>query len=61
MKPAWFIAGKESVQMLRSQRGLLWLIVYSGLLSAFSLLLARWSPPFSAATPTPVSGNAARW
>jgi ABC-type transport system involved in multi-copper enzyme maturation permease subunit len=39
MKPAWFIAGKESVQMLRSQRGLLWLIVYSGLLSAFSLLL----------------------
>jgi hypothetical protein len=39
MKPEWFIAAKESVQMLRSQRGLLWLLVYSGLLSAFSVLL----------------------
>jgi ABC-type transport system involved in multi-copper enzyme maturation permease subunit len=33
------IARKESVQMLRSQRGLWWLLAFSGLLSAFSLLL----------------------
>ena len=39
MKTHWIIAYKESTQMLRSQRGLLWLMSYSGLLSAFSLLL----------------------
>jgi hypothetical protein len=39
MKPHWTIACKESAQMLRSQRGLLWLLAFSGLLSAFSLLL----------------------
>lgn len=39
MKIYWTIAYKESLQMLRSQRGLLWLTAYSGLLSAFSLLL----------------------
>jgi ABC-type transport system involved in multi-copper enzyme maturation permease subunit len=39
MKTAWLITGKESGQMLLSQRGLLWLLAYSGLLSAFSLLL----------------------
>lgn len=39
MKTHWTIAHKESAQMLRSQRGLLWLLTYSGLLSAFSLLL----------------------
>ena len=39
MKTAWTIARKESAPMLRSQRGLLWLTAYSGLLSAFSLLL----------------------
>jgi ABC-type transport system involved in multi-copper enzyme maturation permease subunit len=39
MNTAWLIAGKESTHMLRSQRGLLWLLAYSGLLSAFSLLL----------------------
>ncbi len=39
MKPEWMIVGKESGQMLRSQRGLVGLLVYSGLLSAFSLLL----------------------
>jgi ABC-type transport system involved in multi-copper enzyme maturation permease subunit len=33
------IACKESAQMLRSQRGMLWLLAFSGLLSAFSLLL----------------------
>lgn len=33
------IAYKESSQILRSQRGLLWLLAYSGLLSVFSLLL----------------------
>jgi ABC-type transport system involved in multi-copper enzyme maturation permease subunit len=39
MKAYWTIAYKESAQMLGSQRGLLWLTAYSGLLSAFSLLL----------------------
>ena len=39
MKTHWLMAYKESTQMLRSQRGLLWLMAYSGLLSAFSLLL----------------------
>ncbi len=39
MKAHWTIAYQESAKMLRSQRGLLWLIAYSGLLSAFSLLL----------------------
>ncbi len=39
MKIYWTIAGKESAQMLRSQRGLLWLLVFCGLLSVFSLLL----------------------
>jgi ABC-type transport system involved in multi-copper enzyme maturation permease subunit len=39
MKTHLTIAYKESAQMLRSQRGLLWLFSFSGLLSAFSLLL----------------------
>jgi hypothetical protein len=39
MRTYWTIAYKESAQMLRSQRGLLWLLAFSGLLSAFSLLL----------------------
>jgi len=39
MKTQLIIACKESTQMLRSRRGLLWLLVFSGLLSAFSLLL----------------------
>jgi ABC-type transport system involved in multi-copper enzyme maturation permease subunit len=39
MKTALTIAYKESTQMLRSRRGLLWLLAFSGLLSAFSLLL----------------------
>jgi ABC-type transport system involved in multi-copper enzyme maturation permease subunit len=39
MRTYWTIAHKESVQMLRSQRGLLWLLAFCGLLSAFSLLL----------------------
>ena len=39
MKSQWLIAGKESLQMLRSRRGSLWLLAYAGLLSAFSLLL----------------------
>jgi ABC-type transport system involved in multi-copper enzyme maturation permease subunit len=39
MKTHWTIAHKESAQMLRSQRGLWWLMAFSGLLSAFSLLL----------------------
>ena len=39
MKTHWIIARKESAQMLRSQRGLLWLLAFSGLLSAFSVLL----------------------
>jgi ABC-type transport system involved in multi-copper enzyme maturation permease subunit len=39
MKTHWTIAHKESAQMLRSQRGLLFLLAFSGLLSAFSLLL----------------------
>ena len=39
MKTHWTIAYKESAQMLRSQRGLLWVLAFSGLLSAFSLLL----------------------
>ena len=39
MKTHWTIAYKESAQMLCSQRGLLWLLAFSGLLSAFGLLL----------------------
>lgn len=39
MRTHWTIACKESVQILRSQRGLLGLLAFSGLLSAFSLLL----------------------
>jgi ABC-type transport system involved in multi-copper enzyme maturation permease subunit len=39
MKTHWIIARKESSQILCSRRGLLWLLAYSGLLSAFSLLL----------------------
>jgi ABC-type transport system involved in multi-copper enzyme maturation permease subunit len=39
MKMHWTIAHKESAQMLRSQRGLWWLMAFSGLLSTFSLLL----------------------
>jgi ABC-type transport system involved in multi-copper enzyme maturation permease subunit len=39
MKTHWTIAAKESAQLLRSQRGLMWLLTFSGLLSAFSLLL----------------------
>jgi ABC-type transport system involved in multi-copper enzyme maturation permease subunit len=39
MKAQLNIAYKEIAQMLRSQRGLLWLLSFSGLLSAFSLLL----------------------
>lgn len=39
MKPHFAIAYKESTQMIRSQRGMLWLLTFSGLLSAFSLLL----------------------
>ena len=39
MKTQWTMAYKESAQMLRSQRGLMWLAAYCGLLSAFSLLL----------------------
>jgi ABC-type transport system involved in multi-copper enzyme maturation permease subunit len=39
MNTQWTIVYKESSQMLRSQRGLLWLLAYCGLLSAFSLLL----------------------
>ena len=39
MKTLLTISYKESAQVLRSQRGLLWLLSFSGLLSAFSLLL----------------------
>jgi len=39
MKTTWTIVCKESAQMLRSQRGLLGLLIFSGLLSVFSLLL----------------------
>jgi ABC-type transport system involved in multi-copper enzyme maturation permease subunit len=39
MKAHWTIAGKECVQMLRSQRGLWWLLTLTSVLSAFSLLL----------------------
>lgn len=39
MNTQWTIVYKESSQMLRSQRGLIWLLAYCGLLSAFSLLL----------------------
>ncbi len=39
MNTTWIIARKESAQMLRSQRGMIWLLTFSGLLSAFSLLL----------------------
>ena len=40
MRTHWTIAYKESAQMLSSQRCLLWLLAFSSLLSAFSLLLA---------------------
>lgn len=39
MNAYWTIACKECRLLLRSRRGLLWLLVYSLLLSAFSLLL----------------------
>lgn len=39
MKTMLTIAKKESMQMVRSQKGVLWLLTFSGLLSAFSLLL----------------------
>jgi ABC-type transport system involved in multi-copper enzyme maturation permease subunit len=39
MKTIWTLARKESAQMVHSQRGLVWLLTFSGLLSAFSLLL----------------------
>jgi ABC-type transport system involved in multi-copper enzyme maturation permease subunit len=39
MNTYWTIAYKESTQMLRSQRGLVWLLAFSSLLSAFSVLL----------------------
>jgi ABC-type transport system involved in multi-copper enzyme maturation permease subunit len=39
MKTYWTIIYKESAQALRSQRGLFFLLAFSGLLSAFSLLL----------------------
>jgi hypothetical protein len=39
MKPECVVALKESSQMLQSRRGLLWLLVYSSLLSAFSVFL----------------------
>ncbi len=39
MKTYWTIARKEGVQMLRNKRGMLWLVSYNGLLSAFSPLL----------------------
>ncbi len=39
MNTSLTIARKESFQMLLSQRGMVWLLSFSGLLSAFSLLL----------------------
>lgn len=39
MNTTWIIVRKESAQILRSQRGMVWLLTFSGLLSAFSLLL----------------------
>jgi ABC-type transport system involved in multi-copper enzyme maturation permease subunit len=39
MKAEYVIAFKESAQMLQSRRGILWLLAYSTLLSAFSVLL----------------------
>ena len=39
MNSIWITAWKEVTQMLRSQRGLWWLLAFSILLSAFSLLL----------------------
>ncbi len=39
MNPIVTIARNESTQMLMSRRGLAWLLTFSGLLSAFSLLL----------------------
>jgi ABC-type transport system involved in multi-copper enzyme maturation permease subunit len=39
MNTIWSIARKESAQMVCSQKGLLWLLIFSGLLTAFSLLL----------------------
>ena len=38
-KISWAIARKESKQILLSQRGVVWLLTFSGLMSAFSLLL----------------------
>jgi ABC-type transport system involved in multi-copper enzyme maturation permease subunit len=39
MNTTWMIVRKENAQLLFSQRGMLWLLTFSGLLSAFSLLL----------------------
>lgn len=39
MRSRLIIAGKETSQMLRSQKGLAWLLAFGSLLSAFSLLL----------------------
>ena len=39
MKPVGTIVCKEIARMLCSQRGLVWMLTFSGLLSAFSLLL----------------------
>ena len=39
MNSTWTVIHKESAQMLRSQRGLVGVLTFSGLLSAFSLLL----------------------
>ena len=39
MTATWWIARKEIAQMTHSQRGLMGLLIFSGLLSAFSLLM----------------------
>lgn len=39
MKSTWMIVAKETQQLVRSQRGLVWLLIFSSLLSALSLLL----------------------
>ncbi len=39
MKPSSLIAQKERGALLQNQRGLAWLLAYSGILSAFALLL----------------------
>lgn len=39
MNISWAIARKESKQILLSNRGMVWLLTFSGLMSAFSLLL----------------------